>query len=749
LINNSFWDVTSSGLTTSAGGIGMTTAQMQTQANFTSATAANGNVNPNWDFATTWVMYDGHTYPLLSSFMTPLTVTANSGTTTYNGSAYSGANGVTYSVAPNSNLLGTLTYGSSPQPAINVGSYVITPGGLYSNQQGYNIHYASGTLTINQLASVAWTGGSTGNWSNAANWAGGAIPDYANVAAVTIPSGTTVTYDGGVPGATALSTLTSSGNLIMAAGKLGTSGNLSTQGFVQSGGTLNVGGSFTINSSNGGVTLGNIVAGSMNVSSRAGAITQLASTALDVNGAGSFSADNGASGTSEIRYGVKLGNAANNFVGPVSLNGANVSVTDSSGGLILGNTTATGTLIATSRGWEITQAAGTAIDALGASFFTADNGASGAGEIRYGVKLGNAANNFVGAVSFNGANVIVDDAGGGLVFGYTTTTGTLTAVSRGGQITQAAGTTINALGASFFTADNGVSGAGDIRYGINLGNAANNFVGAVSLYGANINVNDASGGLVLGYTTAGGTLTAVSRGGQITQAAGTAINAYGASSFTADNGASGAGEIRYGVKLGNTGNNFGGAVSLNGANININDANGGLIFGNTTATGTLTAVSRGGQITQAAGTAIKANQASSFTADNGAGGASDVQYRIILANAANTFGGAVSAGGSSITLNSASPLTANVNSTQSVALTSAGKLAVSGTIHDNLTTVTTGGTGSTTTFGTTTVGANLNVTSPGVVTTVTPSTPLTVHGAGTHTPNPHVTVNHVVGALID
>jgi hypothetical protein len=50
---------------------------MQTEANFTSATAANGNVNPGWDFTNTWVMRDGHTYPLLVAFLTPLTVSAN------------------------------------------------------------------------------------------------------------------------------------------------------------------------------------------------------------------------------------------------------------------------------------------------------------------------------------------------------------------------------------------------------------------------------------------------------------------------------------------------------------------------------------------------------------------------------------------------------------------------------------------------------------------------------------------------
>jgi filamentous hemagglutinin family protein len=146
----SFWNKTTSGQATSAGGVGMTTAQMQTQANFTSATAANGNVNPGWDFANTWVAYDGHTSPLLRSFMTALTVTANNATKTYDGLAYSGGNGATYSTTPNGNLLGTLSYGGTSQSATNAGSYAITGSGLYSNQQGYLINYVAGGLTVNK-----------------------------------------------------------------------------------------------------------------------------------------------------------------------------------------------------------------------------------------------------------------------------------------------------------------------------------------------------------------------------------------------------------------------------------------------------------------------------------------------------------------------------------------------------------------------------------------------------------------------
>src|SRR6202140_48492 len=80
--------------------------------------------------------------------MTPLTVTANNAAKTYDGQAFSGGNGVTYSSPPNGNVIGTVNYGGTSQGAINVGGYVITPGGLYSNQQGYIISYGSGSLTV-------------------------------------------------------------------------------------------------------------------------------------------------------------------------------------------------------------------------------------------------------------------------------------------------------------------------------------------------------------------------------------------------------------------------------------------------------------------------------------------------------------------------------------------------------------------------------------------------------------------------
>jgi hypothetical protein len=127
---------------------GLTTAQMHAQASFVPAGTGAGN----WDFTPgtgTWVIFEGQSNPLLRSFMTPLTITANNATKTYDGLAYNGSAGVSYSVTPNmANLLGTLSYTGG----INGGSQTVTPGGLTSApvQQGYIINFADGTLTVNK-----------------------------------------------------------------------------------------------------------------------------------------------------------------------------------------------------------------------------------------------------------------------------------------------------------------------------------------------------------------------------------------------------------------------------------------------------------------------------------------------------------------------------------------------------------------------------------------------------------------------
>uniref|UniRef100_UPI0031FE86C2 beta strand repeat-containing protein n=1 Tax=Azotosporobacter soli TaxID=3055040 RepID=UPI0031FE86C2 len=147
-ISNSFWNTTTGGAngfgTGSAGGaVGKTNAEMQTASTFA-----------GWD-QSIWKFYDGSSSPILRSFLKQtVVITAKNNTMIYNGSLYDDSNGVDYSTPVT--LLGTLRYTGSTK---NVGTYTITPTGLYSNQEGYDLVFASGTLQITPaLLTVTATG---------------------------------------------------------------------------------------------------------------------------------------------------------------------------------------------------------------------------------------------------------------------------------------------------------------------------------------------------------------------------------------------------------------------------------------------------------------------------------------------------------------------------------------------------------------------------------------------------------------
>lgn len=149
-VTNSFWDAQTSGQLHSSGSpdsCGKTTAQMKQLATFT---AVGWDIDDAGGTGKIWRIYDTHTYPLLRTFLTPLTVTANNDTRPYTGVPYSGGNGVAYSPAgyDPGHVSGSVAYGGTSQGATAVGSYTIVPSGLWSDQQGYDIAYASGTLTI-------------------------------------------------------------------------------------------------------------------------------------------------------------------------------------------------------------------------------------------------------------------------------------------------------------------------------------------------------------------------------------------------------------------------------------------------------------------------------------------------------------------------------------------------------------------------------------------------------------------------
>jgi filamentous hemagglutinin family protein len=150
-ISNSFWDTSTTGQTSGIGFVGgdigftannvlgKTTAEMRQMATFS---------NVGWSIANTggssavWRIYEGYTAPLLRSFLTPVTITADNISKTYNGLNDSTVVNATYSIAnvpSNGHLFSP--YGS----AKNVGNYPA----YYSDQQGYDISLNNGLLTIN------------------------------------------------------------------------------------------------------------------------------------------------------------------------------------------------------------------------------------------------------------------------------------------------------------------------------------------------------------------------------------------------------------------------------------------------------------------------------------------------------------------------------------------------------------------------------------------------------------------------
>jgi hypothetical protein len=103
--NDSYWNITTSGQATSAGGTGKTSAQMMQAATFA-----------GWDMATqggstaVWRIYEGRTGPLLRSFLQPITLPDTS--VVFNGAQQSGAGAAGVTAASGTSLAPT-THGRS------------------------------------------------------------------------------------------------------------------------------------------------------------------------------------------------------------------------------------------------------------------------------------------------------------------------------------------------------------------------------------------------------------------------------------------------------------------------------------------------------------------------------------------------------------------------------------------------------------------------------------------------------------
>ena len=463
----------------------------------------------------------------------------------------------------------------------NVGTgHTVTVSGLgiSGNQQNnYSLTAPTSALgTITRLSSVTWTGGATGNWFDPANWAGGAVPDLANVANVVIPSGVTATFGStvvapAVAGTVQIDSLSSagstSGGLNMTAGNLqvgsgglnlasfnqtggatSVAGNLAvTQSFSQSAtGTVSVAGNASVTDTSGGLTLGALsVSGNLGLSSTGGNITQVAGTGLAVSGASSLTARNGAQYADIV-----LSELANHFQGAVSADGSAVTLQDS-GSLILGAINSSGALSITAAN-NITQTG--ALQATGATSLT-----STAGD----VTLSHGNNSFSAPVSVSGANISLQSAGA-LPLGSLIATGNM-ALASNGNITQTGPLAVS--GSSAINA-----GAGNIE----LSNASNDFSGAVTVSGANVSLQDANtlnltaltstgnsditshGALSFGATSVRGNLAVASGNGNITQTQ--TMGVSGSASFNAGSGA---------VALSDGANVFGATPQIQAATSNV------------------------------------------------------------------------------------------------------------------------------------------------------------------------------------
>ncbi|MCM2308168.1 MAG: hypothetical protein NDI91_11980, partial [Sulfuritalea sp.] len=339
--------------------------------------------------------------------------------------------------------------------------------------------------------------------------------------------------------------------------------------------------------------------------------------------------------------------AANNFGGAVSVvSGNNVTLNDT-GAIDLGASTVSGNLGVT--------AAGAITDSGNLSIAGTTTVTPGAGN---SIILDQAGNNFGGAFSVtNGGNVTVVDASA-LNLGAIGITGDLTATATTGDISNTGALTIG--GNSSFTAN-------AVGASIGVANAGNNFTGTVAFGGvgglANVTVVDVTA-LDLQATTLSGNLNVTAAG--MTNSG--ALSVTGTTSLTA-----GAGND---ITL-DSGNNFGGAVTVvSGNNVTLNDT-GAIDLAASTVSGNLVitaagAISDSGNLAITGTTSLTAGAANNITLDN-----------------ANNFGGAVTVvSGDNVTLNDigaidlgASTVSGNLVITAAGAITDSGNLAIVGTTN--------------------------------------------------------------------
>jgi filamentous hemagglutinin family protein len=202
-ITASFWlGAGNTGVGTDAGSVDALTRGLSTS----EATSASTYSAAGWNIATiggssaVWRIYEGGTMPLLRSFLTALTVTADGVSKTYDGTTSLGSSHTLDPGADTSLIMGTARYDSSSK---DVGSHAINVGGLYSSQQGYDL-ISAGTASIT-AAALTVTANNDSRVADGTAYSGGngvSYSGFVNGETASVLGGSLV-YGGSAQGATA------------------------------------------------------------------------------------------------------------------------------------------------------------------------------------------------------------------------------------------------------------------------------------------------------------------------------------------------------------------------------------------------------------------------------------------------------------------------------------------------------------------------------------------------------------------
>ena len=570
------------------------------------------------------------------------------------------------SVDANGLLLDGLVYGDDVTIDIaamfdnkNVGSdkevtLTLTEGGTDVGNYSFTKQQSS-IADIFRLNSVTWIGGPNGNWSDPANWAGGAVPDLSNVVNVIVTAGVTPVFDSGVAGPVNIDWLTG-GNLQMDGGILNVANDATLDEYTQNGGVFNVGGNFRFN-------LATIHGGTLDVTGDAigGDFTQ---TGGDTTIGGDFTFDTATinDGTLDVT-GDAIGGDFTQTGGGTTIGGdftfdtatINDGTLDVTGDAIGGDFTQDGgdttiggnftfdtaiisdgilDVTGNANGGRFTQSGGTAT--VGGDLDVADFEQSGGGLGINGSII--VSNSFMqtgsGTISvsgdadithtmgeltvrnLSGANVRLNSTNGGVQLGDIATSGLLNVTAGSGSITQLPGGTLTVSGEASFNA------TGDIT----LDGADNDFRNIVNLHGHNVLIVDGHGDLTLGSILATGAFDASATDGSITQSEDGTIVVDGEATLSA----------ALDLILNGLYNDFRGITNLTGQFISINDFAGGLILGNVEAREDFTAISNDGSLTQSEDSSIRVHGVTTVEAfKNGK------PTTVDLSNSKNDFGGLV------------------------------------------------------------------------------------------------------------